>query len=203
MRSIRTQARCEILTSTTAALMFVPNTYFAAVRFGVAAILTVGCSEPSGPGGTAEARTIRVNIATTGAPADLDRDGYTLSFDGGVGRPVSGNIAVLIPDVSPGAHLVELSGLAPNCSIDGTNPRSVDVTGNDTTAPIFVSFSVFCIPMTGSIRVSTVTSGPDTDSDGYLVFLPSVPPIKFPANGYANDRGDQGRSISGRPERCG
>ena len=144
--------------------MFVRNTYLAAVRFGVAAILTVGCSEPSGPGGTAEARTIRVNIATAGAPADLDRDGYALSIDGGVGRPVPGNIAVLIPDVSPGAHLVQLDGLAPNCSVAGTNPRSVDVTGNDTTAPIFVSFSVTCIPMTGSIRISTVTSGPGVPS---------------------------------------
>ncbi len=186
--------------------MFVRNTYFAAVRLGVAAILTVGCGEASGPGGTAQARTIRVTIATAGAPADLDRDGYTLSIDGGVGRPVTGNIEVLIPDVSPGAHLVQLNGLAPNCGVAGTNPRSVDVTGNDTTAPIVVSFSVTCIAMTGSIRISTVTSGPDADSDGYLVFVPVGPPVRLPANGtqtIAGVRvGQYQASISGVSGNC-
>ncbi|MEJ7758596.1 MAG: hypothetical protein WKF55_03265 [Gemmatimonadaceae bacterium] len=172
--------------ATAVALRFVAivrNTYLAAACFGVAAILTVGCSEASGPAETAKTRTIRVDFATTGVAADLDQDGYTVSIDGGEGRAASGNIPVLFPNVSPGEHLVQLDGLAPNCSVDGTNPRAVSVTGGDPTAPIIVSFSITCMPPTGSIRISTVTSGAYPDSDGYRVIVPYVPPIKLPANG--------------------
>lgn len=45
-------------------------------------------------------------------------------------------------------------------------PDGYTVTMDDS-AP--VSFAVSCVPRTGTIKVTTVTSGRDLDADGYLV----------------------------------
>src|SRR5207302_4336140 len=62
-----------------------------------------------------------------------------------------------------------LSGVAPNCSVNGGTSRTVAVSagGNASTA-----FSVTCTPIpptTGSLTVTTSTSGSDLFPDGYTV----------------------------------
>src|SRR5256886_5124812 len=64
-----------------------------------------------------------------------------------------------------------LSGVAGNCTVGGANPRTVAVPSGGT---ISTTFSVSCAPTgggTGSLTVTTSTTGSDLDPDGYTVTL--------------------------------
>ena len=151
-----------------------------ATVLGLAAILSLGCDDSTGP----TTGAIRVAVSTSGANSDVDPDGYTVSIDGGPTQTIGLNTAVTIANLPPGNHLVRLDGLALNCSIAGTNPLSVDViTGGKASSPVSVSFSVSCVAKTGNIQIVTETSGPDADSDGYSVFVLPAGRVELPANG--------------------
>lgn len=135
----------------------------------LAIILAVACDDS--PGVTEPLTgSITITVQTAGAVIDLDPNGYTLSIDSGPSQALPVNIALTIPDLAPGSHLVLLDGLSPNCSVAGTNPRPVDVGGTGNSAAS-VTFSVSCKVNTGSIQVSAVTSGPDPDPTGYSVVV--------------------------------
>ncbi len=154
--------------------MHANRNYLAAAFLGVTMSLTLGCDDSMGPP-TPATGSIHVVILTSGLSVNLDPDGYTLSVDGGAAQAVPVNTGVLgmtIPGVSPGPRLVRLDGLAPNCTVSGTNPRSVAVVAG--VASLTVSFSVTCIPKTGSIRVTTITTGPSQDADGYSVQVAGI-----------------------------
>ncbi|MEO6056510.1 MAG: hypothetical protein ABIQ49_06700, partial [Gemmatimonadales bacterium] len=115
--------------------------------------------------------TIAVTTTSTGAPADPD--GYSLLLDGAAAGPIAGDATVTLGAVAPGEHTVGLAGVAPNCIVDGDNPRAVTVTAS---AAASVTIAVSCTPPTpppapGSISVTTHTVGPDPDLDGYAVSL--------------------------------
>ena len=140
---------------------------FAALFLSVAA-LSLGCDDSTGP----TTGAVAVSVSTTGAAVDLDPDGYSLSIDGGAGQAVAVNSAVTLADLPPGNHLVRLDGLAPNCSIQGSNPRSVDVVASrEGRSTVSVSFFVTCIPRSGSLQITITTTGVDLDPDGYSVHL--------------------------------
>ena len=110
------------------------------MRIGAVAVLVLGsmavaCSEPSGP----RIGDVRVTVVTAGA--DLDPDGYTVALDGGAGMAVAVNGSRTISGLSTGRHSALLTGLAPNCTVAGTNPRDIEVGTNETTQ---VSFTVNC-----------------------------------------------------------
>jgi hypothetical protein len=109
---------------------------------------------------------VEVTASTTGD--DLDADGYTVEIDGADPRslPINGNVT--FAQVAQGSHSVELSGIAENCSVAGGNPRSVAVSAGSTAT---VTFQVECVPLTGSIEVTTATAGDDLDPDGYDITL--------------------------------
>jgi len=153
------------------------HNHFTAVLL-VLAMLPVACDDSTGP----QPGAIGVSVLTAGDTIDRDHDGYSLSVDGGPPQAVSVNSSLTIANIPPGSHLVRLDGVAANCSVSGTNPRSVEVVANF----VAVSFSVSCIPNTGSIHVSTATSGPDPDPDGYFVTVGGVSKAEMPANGTAS-----------------
>jgi hypothetical protein len=107
---------------------------------GLAAIVTLGCHDSTGSAPPIGA--IEITVATAGAVADIDPDGYTLSIDDAPGQAVGVNATVTIGRLQLGTHFVRLTGLAPNCAISGSYPRAVNVTA-DNAAPS-VSFSVSC-----------------------------------------------------------
>ena len=113
--------------------------YHLATLVGLAAMLTLGCSDSTGPTTT----SVLVTVLTAGTEADPD--GYTLSIDDGPGQAVGVNATVTIDGLPTGNHLFRLDGLASNCSVSGTNPRSVDVIAVNAASPISVSFSVSCL----------------------------------------------------------
>src|SRR5207247_3689689 len=73
---------------------------------------------------------------------------------------------VTFTGLSVGDHTVQLSGVAVNCSVTAPNPRTVTVTAG-ATAP--TAFAVTCATPTGSLRVTTSTTGSSLDGDGYTV----------------------------------
>src|ERR1700694_677153 len=158
-------------------------------------MLSLGCGDSTGPTtccpptggpptGGPTTGAIQVVVKTGGATRDVDPDGYTMSIDGGPDQVLAIQASVTITDLPAGNHLVRLGGVASNCSVGGTNPRSVDVVaGSNAAAPSLVSFFVSCIAGPGSIQVSAATSGPDPDPDGYSVTVSGVIAGHLPANG--------------------
>jgi Bacterial Ig domain len=124
------------------------------VRFAVT------CSETGGGSGS-----IVVSTSTQGPSPD--EDGYTVVVNGNDLGAVASNGQVTIPGLPPGNYVVELSGVAGNCQIDGTNRRGVTVLDGQSSP---VNYTVTCTPPppeTGSIRVTTTTSGAEQDNNGY------------------------------------
>jgi hypothetical protein len=81
---------------------------------------------------------LRVVVTTTG---DLPDDGYLLSLDQGEPQPIAANGDLTLTALAAGDHVLELSDIAQNCSVAGTNPRSATVTPGDL---VEVSFAISC-----------------------------------------------------------
>src|SRR5204863_215808 len=94
--------------------------------------------------------------------------GYTVTVDGSTSQPITINnsTGVTFAGLSVGDHTVQLSGVAGNCTVTAPNPRTVTVTAG-ATAP--TAFAVTCATPTGSLRVTTSTTGSSLDGDGYTV----------------------------------
>lgn len=110
---------------------------------------------------------IEVSVSTSGP--DQDADGYTLSAQ----APSSHQVAQLINTgthtftaTQPGSVRLVFSGLASNCNVSGTNPRSVNVTSGMTSR---VSYVVTCVA-SGRLRLITVTRGSDPGTSEYRMF---------------------------------
>src|SRR3989454_20136 len=129
---------------------------------------SVSCA-PTGP----TTGSLSVTTATSGASGDLDPDGYTVTLDGTTSRAIGINASVSFTGLTPGSHSVVLSGVAANCTVSGGTSRTVSVTAGSTAS---TSYSISCAPTgptTGSLSVTTATSGAsgDLDPDGYTVTL--------------------------------
>lgn len=120
---------------------------------------TITCSATTG--------SLDVSTATTGQ--SLGPDGYALSVDGGEQLAIGGIGTTRVGGLAPGDHSVGLSGIAANCSVEGENPRTITVVAGQATP---VTFAVSCVtppPTTGVLIITTVTTGPRPDADGYAV----------------------------------
>jgi len=106
-----------------------------AVAVLVLSSLAVACSDPM----VVRFGDVRLTVVTAGA--DLDPDGYTVALDGGAGMAVAVNDSRTISGLSAGRHSALLTGLAPNCTVAGANPRDIEVGTQETTQ---VSFAVNC-----------------------------------------------------------
>jgi hypothetical protein len=134
--------------------------------FGIAAVSCGGdTATPPEPSLSA------IQVVTSLEGELLDQDGYTLSVDGGPGLPLGVRDTVVVLDVVPGEHTLELSGVAPECRVIGQNPRTVTALPVQTTHSLF---GLICgTPGTGRITVTTFTYGVRPDS--YLVQVTNGP----------------------------
>ena len=128
----------------------------------------LGCDNPASPKPSADllpplTGSIKVSAPTTGS--DLDPNGYTATLDLLQSQSVPTNGSTTFSGVLLGVHAVQLSGVASNCSLNSSNPQTVTLTGSSATA----SFSVNCTATTGSLTVTTSTTGSNLDPDGYTV----------------------------------
>src|SRR5438034_1397901 len=128
----------------------------------------LGCDNPASPQPSADllpplTGSIKVSAPTTGS--DVDPNGYTATLDLLQSQSVPTNGSTTFSGVLLGVHAVQLSGVASNCSLNSSNPQTVTLTGSSATA----SFSVNCTATTGSLTVTTSTTGSNLDPDGYTV----------------------------------
>ena len=121
----------------------------------------------------APAGDVQVTTVTTGD--DLDPDGYTATLEAltqsgavllsSTASPINGTVT--ISRLRAGNYYrLTLGGLASNCAVRSTNPQAVTVNGASTAT---VAFNMVCAVSTGSVRVTTTTSGTDLDPDGYFL----------------------------------
>lgn len=109
--------------------------------------------------------------STTVSGSGSDPDGFELTVDGTEGASIGANGSVTLSQISAGAHLLGLTGLAANCLVTGDNPVAVTVgPGQAANA----SFAITCStppPNTGTLQITTATGGSNPDPDGYGVSI--------------------------------
>jgi hypothetical protein len=108
-----------------------------------------------------------VTISATTSGLDPDPDGYGVTIDGAFRSPLAVDDPVTISRLTPGSHVVALTGASPNCSA-GDNPRAVTLDAGSLQP---LSFAVMCVASTGVVEVTSTSSGVDVDPDGYTVLL--------------------------------
>ncbi|HUF27865.1 MAG TPA: hypothetical protein VMM18_12895 [Gemmatimonadaceae bacterium] len=162
----------------------------------VAALVYAACGDGPSPPTTGD---LRVSVATTGG--DLDEDGYGLSVDGGQQRAVAVNGTVDFTALSAGTHTVELTGLADNCTVSGSNPAQVIITAGSTTP---FGFAIAC-SATG-VLITVATAGIDLDADGYTVSIGDVQSGTIAPNGTLTitrlDAGAHSVTLAGVAANC-
>ncbi len=84
-----------------------------------------------------------IGVTTTTTGPEPDPDGYSVSVDGAAAQPIGTNATLLLPNLTPGDHSVQLAGVASNCTVSDGAARTVAVTEGATTA---VPFAVTCGP---------------------------------------------------------
>src|SRR5207249_9363076 len=150
---------------------------------------------------------IAVKAATTGS--SLDANGYTVTVDViAQSKSIPTNGSVTFSGVVPSVATVSISGVASNCTVSGGNLRVVTVPVGGT---VSTTFSISCAPTgptTGSLSVTTATSGAsgDLDPDGYTVTLDGTTSraIGINASVTFTDRKSvgQGESVGGGAGNC-
>ena len=127
----------------------------------------VGCegpTEPPAPG------AIMVTIVATGADIRHPDSGYRAVVDGGTTFRMD-SLRRIFTAIAPGEHAIRLDGVAANCSVTGQNPITVTVESN---ATALAHFTVNCVPHVGTVRVTTSTTGGQSDPNGYWVLVDGV-----------------------------
>jgi TolB protein len=132
------------------------------VALAAAALVFSACGDDDT---TSPTQTGSVEILTSTAGESLDPDGYTVAVAGGAGQAIGIDATLTVADVATGSQSVELTGVAGNCTVAGSNPRNVTVTAG---ATVSTTFDVTCAGM-GSVEVTTSTTGDALDPDGYTV----------------------------------
>jgi Tol biopolymer transport system component len=135
-------------------------------------LAAAGCKDTNQP----RTGALRLTVVTTGG--DLDLNGYVATVEGADPLAVPANGSAVIADLPTGNHSVALTDVATNCTPAVQNPSAVTVAGGDTTNVALV----FACVATG-VRVTTVTTGIDLDSDGYAVSVDGVLVAVVSANG--------------------
>jgi WD40 repeat protein len=118
--------------------------------------------------------TLRVSVQFTGG--DPDVDGFDIVVDSNAPQHLAPNAKVDFRDISSGPHTVALANVAENCTVNGTDPRSVNVVAGQ---GVDVTFELACVA-TG-IAVTTHTTGFDSPNT-FQVTVSGRPPVAVSPN---------------------
>jgi YVTN family beta-propeller protein len=138
-----------------------------------AVVAFIGCSSsPTEPG------QLILSVTTSGV--DQDSDGYLYSLDGNPAAVLAPNDEVTISGLDAGIHQLTIDGVASNCTLSGSSPRSVAVSSGETRV---IDLQVQCTASSGlaTLRITTVTTG-DVDADGYTYTLDNGVPAPIGPN---------------------
>src|SRR5439155_1401027 len=143
--------------------------------------------------------SLTVSTTTTGPEQP---SGYTVSVTGGGSQTVGATGSVTFNGLVTGSHTVTLSGAPSNCSVSGGTSQTVNVAAGQTAT---ASFSISCVALTGSVTVSTTTSGSDQPS-GYTVSVTGGGSQTIGATGSVTFNGlatgSHTVTLSGAPSNC-
>ena len=135
--------------------------------------------------------TVTVTTNTSGSSLP---SGYTVTVDGGQSQAVGTNSSVTFTNIAMGSHSVALTNAASNCTVSGSNPRTVTVPSGGT---VTASFSASC---TTPNRPPIVNAGSDQAMTLGVSYALSGASFSDPDNdgpwSYTIDWGD-GSSSSG------
>lgn len=151
--------------------MRLARTQSLAAFLAVALAVAAACDDPNEP--PPAQGSIEVVVIATGP--DVITDDLQVTVGTALVRPLDSGLNTLIAGLEPGVYTVTLAGTSANCQITSTNPRSVTVESNRITV---ITFTVVCTARTGSVRVTTTTTGSGLDPDGYTATVidgPSQP----------------------------
>jgi hypothetical protein len=137
------------------------NPLSATVTVGVASLVSFSIECREAPPATG---TLTVITTTTGS--DPDPDGYGLAIDGGPDQSIPVNATTSVANLPAGAHTVGLSGVAGNCTLEGDNPRTIEIPAGGNAE---LSFAVSCVAGPGNLTITTISTGSSIDPDGYAV----------------------------------
>jgi len=124
--------------------------------------------------------SIRIAAVTTGT--ELDPDGYSILVDEYCDyyncnaqwiATVASNGEYVFTDIPMGQHTISIREISRNCTLAGSNPRSVTV---EVAATVVVTLDVTCY-QTGSIALTVTTVGVDLDENGYGVTVSGPTPV--------------------------
>jgi len=148
--------------------------------------------------------TGNITVTTTTSGADVP-GGYSVTLDDTISQPMGINAVVTFIGVAAGSHMVSLGGVAPNCTVGGANPQPVSVSGGETAQ---ASFAISCAaspPATGSLTVTTTTTGSNLPA-GYTLTLDTGQSGTIGANDSVTATGiaagDHAVTLSGLPGNC-
>jgi Tol biopolymer transport system component len=133
------------------------------VVFGSAALIGLGCG---GGDVTNPPTTGSLTITTNTSGPEPDADGYAVVINDGAETAIPASGTLHRDNVEPGNHSVRLTGMAANCTVTGDNPRSVSLPAGET---VTVTFQLSCGATTGTLVVTSSSSGFFPDPDGYLI----------------------------------
>jgi hypothetical protein len=100
----------------------------------------------------------RITATTTGLDFN-PFDGYHVDVDG-TDRGILPTSGTVLTRLDPGSQTIALTGLAPNCTIDGPDSHTVTIVDTEITP---VEFVVVCTATSGVIGVVVEASGTDVD----------------------------------------
>jgi hypothetical protein len=120
---------------------------------------STACADPADPA----VATLSFTTSTSGE--DPDPDGYRLTVDDAdtVHLHPSDSTSV---SVAPGQHVLNLLGVADQCTVAPVSPVDIEVAPGSTT---LVNFDITCTH-TG-VQITTMTEGIDADPNGYMVII--------------------------------
>ena len=127
----------------------------------MALLVIAACGDGTGPA----LGDLVITTASTGL--DITPDGYTVVVEDLGSRTIGPSGTVTFDDVPEGPYVVQLTGIPPNCTLAGENPRTVIVGSGDALAG---RFEVTCVESIGSIAVTATSEGQDVP-DGYTLVL--------------------------------
>ncbi len=107
-----------------------------------------------------------IDITTVTTGSFLDPNNYSVSVDAGQSQTIGINATVTLTAVAAGARSVELSDMAGNCTVGGTNPTTATVAPGTT---VQVTFDVTCVPPAPGTVAFLSTRGGNPQSEVFVM----------------------------------
>ena len=95
--------------------------------------LVVGCSEDEISGPVTGELEVLLSLEGT----DVDPNGGQFLIDGEVVSPIAEDIEITLRELDAGVYVIQVTGIAENCVIAGSNPRNVRVRAGTTVSEEF------------------------------------------------------------------